>query len=234
MKKAILFDLDGTLLPMDTKDFTRVYFGSLSKELAPLGIEPTPLLAAIMAATRTMVKNDGSRPNKEVFWEDFEKQTGMDSEPFLRVCDRYYGDGFHAARIATKPNPLAKEVVQLARQKGCAVVLATNPLFPMVGQATRLSWLELTPEDFDLVTCYETDHYCKPNPLYYRSICERIGVDAKDCLMIGNDQREDMLAAGEAGIDGWLITDCLIPDPAFPWDGTRLPFHELPALLKQV
>ena len=37
---TILFDLDGTLLPMDNDAFTRGYFKLLAARLAPLGYEP--------------------------------------------------------------------------------------------------------------------------------------------------------------------------------------------------
>ena len=35
--KAVLFDLDGTLLPMDQDVFIKAYFGGLVKALAPHG-----------------------------------------------------------------------------------------------------------------------------------------------------------------------------------------------------
>ena len=36
MIKAILFDLDGTLLLSDSDEFTKAYFAELTKYLAPL------------------------------------------------------------------------------------------------------------------------------------------------------------------------------------------------------
>lgn len=56
---TILFDLDGTLLPMDQEAFTTGYFKSLAKKLAPYGYEPKSLVDAIWAGTAAMVKNDG-------------------------------------------------------------------------------------------------------------------------------------------------------------------------------
>ena len=35
---TILFDLDGTLLPMDNDVFVKTYFGLLAKTLAPHGL----------------------------------------------------------------------------------------------------------------------------------------------------------------------------------------------------
>ena len=69
--KYILFDLDGTLLPMDQEKFAKAYFGSLARKLAPHGYEPTELISAIWKGSEAMVKNDGSKRNEEVFWDAF-------------------------------------------------------------------------------------------------------------------------------------------------------------------
>lgn len=53
---TILFDLDGTLLPMDQEAFTTGYFKFLAKKLAPYGYEPKSLVDAIWAGTAAMVK----------------------------------------------------------------------------------------------------------------------------------------------------------------------------------
>lgn len=230
--QAILFDMDGTLVPMDTDSFVKVYFGYLAKDLAPLGITPEVLVPTIWAGIGAMVRNDGSRSNADAFWAVFAEQTGMDAAPFIPVTEKFYSTGFHNARVATGPNLLAVEAVRLAREKAGKVVLATNPLFPMAGQETRMSWVGLNKDDFDLVTSYETDCFCKPNPAYYQSVCARMGVDPKACLMIGNDVGEDMLAAGSLGMETYLVTDCLIPAKNGEYTGPSGSFAELVEYLK--
>ena len=111
--------------------------------------------------------------------------------------------------LVTKENPLAKKAVQLAGEKGRKVVLSTNPLFPMDGQKTRISWIGLSEDDFEFITSYETDSFCKPNPQYFLSICERLNVKPEECLMVGNDVSEDMVAAS-IGMKVFLYTDCLL------------------------
>lgn len=225
--QAILFDMDGTLVPMDTDSFIRVYFGALAKELCPLGVAPKALTEAVWSGTAAMVKNDGRVNNREVFWRTFSELTGLDAERFIPAADAFYSEGFHAARAATQPNPLAAEAVRLARQLADKVILATNPLFPMAGQITRMSWVGLKPDDFDLVTSYESDHFCKPNPAYYLSICERMGLDPHACLMIGNDEGEDMRAAASVGMDTYLVNDCRIPAKDYVYDGPCGTFAQL-------
>lgn len=231
--QAILFDLDGTLLPMEVEGFAKAYFLALAQELAPLGISPDALMKAVWGGTKAMMHNDGHQLNADVFWAYFTAETGIARETVEPRCDRFYSGDFHSARAATRPNPLAKEAVHLAREKAEKVVLATNPLFPMEGQVTRLSWLGLSPEDFDLVTCYSTDRFCKPNPAYFTDVCRRLQLDPARCLVIGNDDREDMACATAAGIGAaYLVTDCRIPDPNAPWAGPQGDFAAMLDMLK--
>ena len=51
--RAILFDMDGTLLPMDTELFTRMYFKILTAKFAPFGYDPKALIDAVWARRPT-------------------------------------------------------------------------------------------------------------------------------------------------------------------------------------
>lgn len=229
MKKydAILFDLDGTLLPMNMDDFMREYFKNLCSQLAYLPVEAKTLTDCIWAGTAAMVKNDGKRKNGEVFWETFENLLKIDLTEAKNTCDEFYSKEFHNVKVATRENPLARKAVEAAHKAAQKVVLATNPFFPRQGQLTRIGWIGLSENDFDIITSYESDSYCKPNPMYYKSICERLGVDAENCLMIGNDEREDGFAAKAAGLDVFLVSDCIIENENYPCDCRRGTFSEM-------
>ena len=73
---TVLFDLDGTLLPMDNDAFTKSYFKLLAAKLAPYGYESKPLVDAVWAGTAAMVKNDGKSSNEEKFWQKFSEIYG--------------------------------------------------------------------------------------------------------------------------------------------------------------
>lgn len=237
MKKhynAILFDLDGTLLPMDMDEFTSGYFRYLAVKLAPLGISHEDLVPAVWKGTGAMVKNDGSATNREVFWKTFEALTGYSEAVAGDLCLDFYGNEFHQAKQFTGENKRAKEAVEIARQKAQKVILATNPLFPMCGQKTRLSWIGLKPEDFDAVTAYEESRYCKPNPDYFKAVLKENGLQPEECLMIGNDEREDMLAGTIAGMDCYLVTDTMIACEEHPWTGDKGTFEDLIQALKEL
>ena len=189
MIRAVFFDLDGTLLPMDQKVFVEGYMRGICAAVVPEGLEAELMTKALWRGVRAMVVNDGTVPNADRFWATFEHLTGKRREQFEPVCDRFYETAFHDAKAFTGSNPLAVRAVANAKRNGRVAVLATNPLFPPQGQRSRMSWVGLKPEDFALVTDYKSDRWCKPDPRYYLSICERLGLKPEEVLMIGNDER---------------------------------------------
>lgn len=207
--KAVLFDLDGTLLPMDQEEFVKAYFGLLSKRMAQYGYDPQQLIATIWSGTKAMMKNNGTKQNSEVFWDKFLETYGADFEKDRETFDDYYNNEFYCVQDICGFNPLAKETVERIKAKGIRVALATQPIFPEVATKLRTKWAGLDVSDFELVTTFENIGFCKPSKEYYLEVCRRMNLAPEDCLMVGNDVDDDM-PAREAGIDVFLLTDCLI------------------------
>ena len=207
--KMILFDLDGTLLPMDQDAFIKKYFGLLAAKLAPYGYEASSLLDAIRVGTGAMVKNDGSKSNETVFWDSFTSRFGEKSLADIPLFEEFYKNEFEGARSACGLNPEAAKTVAKLKENGFRIALATNPLFPAIATENRIRWAGLKPEDFELYTTYEHFSYCKPNPAYYKAVAERLGVAPEECMMVGNDVSEDMVAE-TIGMRVFLHTDCLL------------------------
>ena len=207
---TILFDLDGTLLPMNQEAFTTGYFKLLAKKLAPYGYEPKSLVDAIWAGTAAMVKNDGSCTNEQAFWKKFAAIYGEEKcQSDQGLFENFYANEFSAAQEICGFTLAAAETVRRLKARGVRVALATNPIFPHIATEQRIRWAGLAPEDFALYTTYENSTFCKPNPAYYLEVARTLGVKPEECLMVGNDATED-LAAREAGMDVFLLTDCLI------------------------
>lgn len=207
--KMVMFDLDGTLLPMDQDEFVKVYMGLLAQKMAVHGYDPKRLVKSVWAGTEAMVRNDGLFTNEEVFWRVFRQIHGPEAMKDLPLFDEFYMTDFAGARTACGFAPQAVELVKLLKEKGYRLVLATNPLFPAVATRQRIRWAGLRPEDFELVTTYENSRHCKPNPDYYRDILRQTGMKPDECMMIGNDVGEDMVAK-RLGMQVYLLTDCLI------------------------
>ena len=209
MVKAVLFDLDGTLLPMDQDEFVKGYFRLLAKKLAPYGYEPDKLVKAIWHGTGAMIQNDGSCTNEVVFWNDFTNIFGEQARSHEPVFAEYYEKDFQQVKNICGYTPKAAEIVRSLKAAGVRVALATNPVFPAIATESRIRWAGLEPEEFELYTTYENIGFCKPNLDYYREILRRMELDAADCLMVGNDVDEDMIA-GQLGMEVFLLTDHLI------------------------
>ena len=208
MIKAILFDLDGTLLPMEQNDFIKAYFHELVKKLTPYGYDST-LPDAIWRGTGAMVKNDGSKTNEERWWETFCGIYGAKARDDERYLDNFYENEFELVRGACGFHEGARRIIELCHERGFRTILATNPVFPAVATKARVRWAGLDFSDFELVTTYENSSYCKPNPDYYREILKKQELLPEECVMVGNDVEEDMIAKS-LGMRVFLLTDCLI------------------------
>ena len=207
--KVILFDLDGTLLPMDQETFAKAYMGSLAKSLSAHGYEPNKLIQTIWAGTAAMIKNDGAKSNEALFWETANACYGADLHADEQRFDEFYQTQFDGVKESCGYTPKAAKLIENIKAKGYRIVLATNPIFPAIATRKRIAWAGLSVDDFEWITSYENSCHCKPNVAYYEDILREIGVKGEECLMVGNDVNEDMVAAN-LGMKVFLLTDCMI------------------------
>lgn len=212
MIRNILFDLDGTLLPMDMDEFTTGYFKFLVKKAMAASdkYKPDELVNTIWGGVKAMVMNKGEVTNEEAFWEYFGSVYGPEALNDKPVFDDFYANEFKNAKQFTSYNPESKETVDACKKAGYNVILATNPVFPETATRQRIDWAGLKVEDFMTFTTYENCNYCKPNKEYYLELLSKLNLNPEECLMVGNDVDEDMEAGLSAGMQVFLITDCLI------------------------
>ena len=209
MIKAVLFDLDGTLLPMDEEYFKKIYFGAVYKKIAYLGYTLDELLKVIWYGTKAMIKNDGSQTNEELFWKSFIEVHPDRLEENKENFVEFYNTIFPTLGYTCGHQPLAKDFIKALKDKGYEVIIASNPIFPIVATKARIKWAGCNPDDFKYITAYENSRFSKPNLKYYEEILEKTGYKPEEVIMVGNDVREDMIV-NKLGIDSYLITDCLL------------------------
>jgi len=231
---TVLFDLDGTLVPMDQDVFVKDYFGRIAAKLAPHGYDPKKLVDTIWRGTEAMIRNDGSKTNEEAFWEFAESVYGDKVVEDKQFFDEFYETEFDKIKAVCGYDAAAAEIVYGLKNRGYRVALATNPVFPARATQWRIGWAGLKPEDFELYTTYENSRFCKPNPDYYRDILSQMNVEPEECLMVGNDVGEDMIAR-KLGMKVFLLTDCMINKyeediSGYPHGG----FDELAEFLKTI
>lgn len=212
MLKAVFFDLDGTLLPMNMEEFTNGYFDLLCKKLEPKGYDREKLIETIWGGTKAMVKNDGKHSNEEVFWKYFGSVYGEDKVKDRAVFDKFYLNEFKKTKAFCGENKLAKEIVDFCGGMGLKVVLATNPIFPLDGMLTRLGFIGLDEDDFDYIASYENSKYSKPNPKFLSEIMKKLKLNPDEVIMFGNDEVEDGSCAESLGIKLFLVGDNIIKD----------------------
>jgi FMN phosphatase YigB (HAD superfamily) len=208
MLNTVLFDLDGTLLPMDMKNFAKLYFESLADCMRDLN-SPKELVSAVLASTEEMVQNIEYTTNEEVFMNDFTNRINGDLKLYNNRFDTFYDTEYFKAKEAVSENEFIKKAVNLLKEKGYKVIIATNPLFPLKAIEHRIRWAGFEPSDFEYISHFEKNHYCKPQIQFYEEVLKDIDKKPEECMMVGNDVQED-LVAGKLGVKTFLIKDCLI------------------------
>ena len=150
------------------------------------------------------------------------------------MIDEFYRQDFDRLQKETCTAAAAAQAVKAVKEAGRTAVLATNPLFPRLAVEKRVAWAGIAIEEFSHITTYESEYYCKPDVRYYQDVLNRQGVLPEECLMVGNDVEED-LVAGTIGVQTVLVTDCLINTKSLPEKADhKVELQQLPALLQDL
>jgi FMN phosphatase YigB (HAD superfamily) len=216
--KAVLFDLDDTLLENDMARFGPVFYELFARRFAPV-IEPERLIAALSSALQAVLQHDDPNiTNEERFWREFPTLARLPIEILRQLVDRFYAEDFQQLRYLVRARPEAYPIVRSAGDRGLRIVLATNPMFPATAIDQRLEWAGLRASDFTHITTLENSHACKPHARYFTEVLRLIGVKPHEALMIGDDWRLDIAPAIALSLRTYWINRRRHPLPS---DGPR-------------
>ncbi len=206
--KAIIFDLDGTLLPMDTNQFMKLYAQAVTEAFYDFE-EAKEIYPQIMASLKVTIKSTEKRKNFDTFFEDFDLKMPRNKDVYITRFNEFYESGFEKVKEATSISDEIVEAVSILKEKGYKMIIATNPVFPMAANLHRIKWAGLDINDFIHVTSFENNHFCKPNPKFFEEVLFENNLLAEDVMMVGNDVQED-LCIKALGAKTYLVNDYVI------------------------
>jgi FMN phosphatase YigB (HAD superfamily) len=201
---TLLYDLDGTLVRMRRRSLEWRFMLRAIRRFA-LGIPPWRFKKAFWASADRMQNHQTDALNYDVLVDELSSYSRWSRERMARELRLLLVEDFPYVADRIEGIPGARETLELSRELGFGVVLATNPVWPLLGVEMRLEWGGLGDFAFDYVTHSEIMTRCKPDPAYYAQLLDHLQVPAKSCLMIGNDAMKD-LPAREVGIATFLVT----------------------------
>jgi FMN phosphatase YigB (HAD superfamily) len=194
--KAVLLDLDDTLLINDMEVFSPFYFRALLAKMQGVCL-PGSFIEALNTGVRAMLQNDGrGLTNAQVFAREFYPKLACPRGDVEPVLDDFYRHEFEDLAPLTAQDPAARRLVTMLQGIGIKMVIATQPIFPATAIHARLRWANVSAGEFhyDLITSYEVMSACKPRRPFFESVLTRLGCRASEALMVGDSVDMDMPA----------------------------------------
>jgi len=208
--KAVLFDLDDTLVQIDPDGFTRRFLDQLAAYVTDRlpTIKPDQFKKAIVDATRAVTRNlDPAKPNSQVISSVLTTTLGLTSAEMAPITSEYFASSYQELRAMASPVLGALELINYLAGSGLRLAIATNPLFVVTATYARVRWAGLDPAaPFALVTTADNMHFTKPHPHFYEEVLAQLGVEAEDALMVGDNFDNDIRPALAIGMSAYGVT----------------------------
>lgn len=199
MIKAVLFDLDDTLLDLNLTAFVARYLSGEAKLLGEISGEPyVRTMAALTHAAMAVdsQKRTDDLTNKELFDEYVRRACGIPlDDPVIadavECYERTVVPTFRDGLVQARPRPGVPEAMAAVNDLGLIAALATNPLFSLACDEVRMEWAGVRAEDFAAISTWDNSTRAKPSARYYQEFCAGLGLAPEECLMVGNDIKRD-------------------------------------------
>ncbi|NDJ35598.1 MAG: HAD family hydrolase, partial [Chloroflexi bacterium] len=201
MIKAVLLDLDDTLIRTDTVAFTQRYLEKLGHSLREELAAPPDVIPRLVALYKDIQATDN--PGETLYERTVSGLAAItDSAPMSveAAFARFYADVYPALCESIQVEPAAVPLLERLFAAGYQVVIATNPALPIEAIQQRMAAGCIPAYPFALITSMQTMHFGKPDPAYYEEIRGLLDQRAAEMVMVGDDYHNDIQSAAAAGL----------------------------------
>lgn len=225
MIKAILFDLDNTLLVNPTRGFVTEYLRLADvffrKHWGEERMSDT--LRHVMKAL--IERTSYNRTNFSIMLEAIQKTTSRSSQEIIDAWKVFFEQVYPSLQACVHPVEGAPELIQHLLESEYAIVIATNPVYPAIAIQKRLQWAGLPHQlhNYAFVSHAENTHTVKPDPAYYAELIARVGIEPDEVIVVGDDVANDMRPAEILRMHTYHVTNHASVDFA---GGTLLQFYK--------
>ncbi len=207
MIKAVLLDLDNTLLHNHDKAFAAAYLRLVGEYLGARW-RRDDLSGTFLRAIRALAgRRDMQQTNTDLLLSILCQEMGVPASDIHAALEDFHHKRYPSLNTYARPVPGAAALVEALRDQQYAVAIVTNPIYPAEAIRQRLAWANL-PHTFDayaLVTNADIMRFTKADPAFYVEVVARIGVEPDEAIMIGDSFKNDIQPARQVGLHTYQV-----------------------------
>ena len=206
--KNYIFDLYGTLVDIHTDEHDLKLWKKMVSAYKKHGAVYTP---AKMRRTYEILVKEAQKDVDEIVIEPiFEKMftlcnATVDADTVTEMCHLFRETSTEYIRLYPWTIPMLEGLKKEEKK----IVLLSNAQRAFT--APELEKLGIISY-FDSVFISSDKGVKKPNPAFFNAMLTECGLNAKECLMVGNDETCDIRGAHRVGMDGFYIHTKISPE----------------------
>ncbi|WP_342576726.1 HAD family hydrolase [Paenibacillus sp. FSL M8-0142] len=218
MIRAVIFDLDGTLLDRSTSlyHFVVDQYARIIHNAKSIGVE--------RYTNRFIELDHRGYVWKDRVYQELIKEFELPLDWNELLADYTSGFSKHAV-----PFPNTHEVLERLKNHGFKLGIITNGVGDF--QSSNIEALGIQ-KYFEVILISEIEGIRKPDPAIFLRAAERMGVQPQACVYVGDHPANDIAASKNAGMKGIWKEDGFYTEPV-DYDGKVSDLFEIERIIEQ-